>query len=108
VAQTSLGTWRYLLPDRDRGRQHLWVHAVSGAFPHLPACRSGPDVTSAVDRVYRLRNRVAHLEPLLDVRRVRGQVESAYEVAGWIDPELRSWLTGGQRVSTVLKSRLRL
>jgi len=108
VAQTSPGTWRYLLPDRDRGRQHLWVHAVSHAFPHLPAGRAPRDVTGAVDRVYRLRNRVAHLEPLLDVRRVRRQVESAYEVAGWIDPELRSWLTSAQRVTSTLKARLRV
>jgi hypothetical protein len=108
VAQTSFGTWRFLLPDGDPGRRYLWHHVLSNTFTYLPAHLTGADVTAAVDRAYRLRNRVAHLEPLLDVRRVQAQVESAYQVAGWIDPELRSWLTGTQRVTGILKSRLRL
>lgn len=108
LAQTSFGTWRFLLPDSDPGRQHIWENAVSRAFEHLPPDVRGADVTRAVDRAYRLRNRVAHLEPLLDVRRVRAQVEAAYQVAGWIDPELRSWLTSTQRVTKILKNRLRL
>lgn len=108
LAQTSFGTWRFLLPDSDPGRQHLWANAVSQAFGHLPPGVRGTDVTRAVDRTYRLRNRVAHLEPLLDARRVRAQVDAAYQVAGWIDPELRSWLTSTQRVTTLLKHRLRL
>lgn len=108
LAQTTFGTWRFLLPDGDAGRQYLWHHAVAKAFAHLPTNLAGTEVTAAVDRAYRLRNRVAHLEPLLDVHRVRGQIEAAYQVAGWIDPELRSWLTGAQRVTTILKNRLRL
>ncbi|WP_168628766.1 hypothetical protein [Cellulomonas denverensis] len=108
LAQTSFGTWRYLLPDRDAGRQLLWRDAVVDAFPHLPADKNGGDVTRAVDLVYQLRNRVAHLEPLLEVRKVRSQIDAAYDVAGWIDPEMRSWLTSAQRVTAMFKARLRI
>ncbi len=77
-------------------------------FPHLPADKNGGDVTRAVDLVYQLRNRVAHLEPLLEVRKVRSQIDAAYDVAGWIDPEMRSWLTSAQRVTAMFKARLRI
>jgi len=35
LAQLSFGTWRYLLPDRDPGRQLLWTDALYRAFPNL-------------------------------------------------------------------------
>jgi hypothetical protein len=106
LAATSLGTWRYLLPDRDAGRARLWEDAVHTAFPRLPATSTGPDVTARVSHVLALRNRVAHLEPLLDVRRTQRQIEAAYTVASWIDPHLHTWITSTQTVTAALKERL--
>ncbi len=108
LAQTSFGTWRFLLPDTDAGRQLLWKAEIAHAFPHLPTGYSGQAVTDEVDRVYQLRNRVAHLEPLLNAGRTQRQIKAAYDVAGWIDPELRTWLTSTQRVATLLKTRSRI
>lgn len=105
LAATSLGTWRYLLPDKDPGRQLLWKEAVHAAFPCLPTSSSGDDVTREVKHVLTLRNRVAHLEPLLDVSRTQRQVSAAYKVAGWIDPHLRDWLTSTQRVTAAFRAR---
>lgn len=33
LAQLSFGTWRFLLPDSDPGRQRLWTDALHAAFP---------------------------------------------------------------------------
>jgi hypothetical protein len=105
LAATSLGTWRYLLPDRDPGRQRLWTDAVHQAFPHLPASATGPDVTAKVHDVLLLRNRVAHLEPLLNVGRTQRHIGAAYTVASWIGPELRDWITSTQRVTEAMRAR---
>lgn len=104
LAATSLGTWRYLLPDNDRGRQKLWTDSLHRAFPHLPEGSDGRIVTRKVQQVLDLRNRIAHLEPLLDVSRTRRQVDAAYDVAAWIDPQLATWLRSTQRVAAALKA----
>lgn len=106
LAATSLGTWRYLLPDRDAGRRRLWSDAVHRAFPHLPAGAAGSDVTSKVQDVLSLRNRVAHLEPLLNVGRTQRHIGAAYTVASWIGPDLHDWITSTQRVTESMRARL--
>jgi len=106
LAATSLGTWRYLLPDRDAGRRRLWTDAVHQAFPHLPAGANGSDVTAKVKDVLSLRNRVAHLEPLLNVGRTQRHIGAAYTVASWIGPDLHDWITSTQRVTEAMRARL--
>lgn len=103
LAQTSFGTWRFLLPSNDAGRQRLWADALQHAFPY---CTRGPKMlVTSVDHVYRIRNRVAHLEPLLDTRRVRSQLRNMRVILGEIDPQLEQWAMGWQRVSTALSNR---
>ncbi|MDR0593370.1 MAG: hypothetical protein LBG60_09010 [Bifidobacteriaceae bacterium] len=40
LTQLPFGTWRFLLPDRDPGRQLLWSKALGSAFAGLTAPRS--------------------------------------------------------------------
>ena len=54
VAQLTFGTWRFLLPDRDPGRQRLWADSVHAAFPLLPG---DPNL----DEWFTLRQRVTKL-----------------------------------------------
>jgi hypothetical protein len=103
LANLSLGTWRYLLPDKDAGRQRLWADALVGAFPHLQT--TPDDLLRAVKGVHELRNRVAHLEPLLDVRNVYRQVQNVRQVLAAIEPHTEQWAMGWQRVTTVLAAR---
>jgi hypothetical protein len=103
LSQLSLGTWRFLLPDRDPGRQLLWDQALWRAFPHLG--RSSAELVRAVDGVYRLRNRVAHLEPLLNTGNVSRQLRQMIAIVAEIEPVAATWLTSRQRVSTVLRKR---
>lgn len=103
VAQLSFGTWRYLLPDRDPGRRRLWADALQAAFPYLDAPTT--ELVARVDRIYRLRNRVAHLEPLLRSTTVRQDFNAMRWVLAAMNPELESWFTSRQRITTVLRRR---
>jgi hypothetical protein len=103
VAQLMFGTWRFLLPDNDPGRQLLWSQALVSAFPHLT--RPPADLVSAVSGNYRLRNRVAHFEPLLKPVEVLNQYENVRDVLAEIDPDVSAWFVSIQRVTPVAKSR---
>lgn len=103
LAQLSLGTWRYLLPDKDPGRQRLWSDALSYAFPHLNG--TSQDLTRQVAGVHQIRNRVAHLEPLLRSGMARRELNAMRAVLAAIDPLAEQWFTSRQRVATVLRTR---
>lgn len=105
VAQLTMGAWRYLLPDRDPGRRYLWRAALSQAFPRLQ--RPVEALVSDVDGLYRLRNRIAHLESILVLGRVNHYVAAMRRVLNEIDPVVESWFTSQQRISAVIKSRPR-
>ena len=66
IAGFSFGFWKYLCARHYL--TSLWVDALAGAFPQHP---SGPDprsvrsdVHNRMTRVHKLRNRVAHHEPI--------------------------------------------
>ncbi len=99
LAQLTFGTWRFLLPGRDPGRQLLWQEAIRLAFPGLR--RPVRDLVRDVDRLHRLRNRVAHLEPLLVVGVVVLQLKAARRVLREIEPSAEMWLVSHQQVSSV-------
>ncbi|WP_454856035.1 hypothetical protein [Promicromonospora soli] len=103
LAQLMFGTWRFLLPGRDSGRQLLWQDALAQAFPGLR--RPVQDLVRDVDGLHRLRNRVAHLEPLLVVGVVLLQLKAARRVLREIEPAAEMWLVSHQHVSSVAAQR---
>ncbi|MCL2804265.1 MAG: hypothetical protein FWD29_10020 [Micrococcales bacterium] len=103
VAQLSFGTWRYLLPDRDPGRRRLWADALHAAFPNLDGPPAG--LVARVDGAYRLRNRVAHLEPLLSAGLIRKELNGMRWVLAAINPDLEAWFVSRQRVTRILRTR---
>ncbi|MGV3714355.1 hypothetical protein [Pseudolysinimonas sp.] len=103
IAQSTFGTWRFLLPDNDPGRQYLWTHAVSSAFPNLT--RTSRELTSDVDDVYSLRNRVAHLEPILLGGVVNARYEAMRRVLGEISTKAEQWFVSNQRITAVISQR---
>ena len=103
LAQMPFSVWRFLLPDKDPGRQFLWSAAISRAFPRLS--RPVPQLVAAVGGIYEIRNRVAHLEPLLNVARTRNQFQNIREVTSEINSDVEQWLVSNQRVTTFLKAQ---
>ncbi|WP_113718147.1 hypothetical protein [Arthrobacter dokdonensis] len=103
LAALSMGTWRFLLPGRnDLGKQLLWDEALHHAFPHLR--RPVHELERAVDGVYRLRNRVAHLEPLINSS-IAAQLANMRTVIGAIDQDLLSWFASVEKIGATLKAR---
>lgn len=103
LTQMTFGTWRYLLPSRDVGRRYLWDHAVNRAFPHL--ARDPKELVRSIDGIYQLRNRVAHLEPLLRSGNIRAQFENMRLVLREIDPVAEEWFVSIQQVTALLRKR---
>ncbi|GAA1836256.1 Abi family protein [Nocardioides hankookensis] len=103
LTQLTFGTWRFLLPDRDPGRRLLWDQALRHGFPHLSV--QPRDLVAQVDGVYRLRNRVAHLEPLLAQGAVRAEYNAMRHVLAAIDPTIEQWFTSRQRITAALRAR---
>lgn len=84
LAQTTMGTWRFILPSRASiPKQRLWEDALNFAFPNWHGDDWAPLVT-AIDDLYKLRNRVAHLEPIFRVPLYRrhNQVKLALRAIG--------------------------
>jgi hypothetical protein len=110
LAQLTFGVFVRLLPTDDlhdpryRGRRVLWTEALTYAFP---TSRNDPDgivIESRATRLHALRNRVAHLEPLLDVN-AQGRHRDMVRLIGCIDPALQGWFSGTSRTVEVARER---
>lgn len=98
VSELMFGFWRFLLDARYQPT--LWAQALRFAFPGLvPPRRS--DLYGPIDRLYRLRNRIAHHEPIHQADLASSHAE-LLTVAAWVDPQLAAWIGDNSRVQSVL------
>ncbi len=115
LAQLMFGVWKDLLPNHhpaanpdsleNRNRMFLWTEALQAAFPRV----ADPDGSITYRRVtflHQLRNRVSHMEPLLDIN-VKLQTQTAFDLVASIDGDVVQWLTGRSKVSQILNNRPR-
>ena len=108
VAHLTFGTWVGLLPRRQlsghlgpAGNVVLWNQALMRAFPN----HQNPTVISYWLSGLRLvRNRVAHMESLLDVDAIRVN-RTAIRLLRAVDSTLGDWLSGISRVGQVAGRR---
>lgn len=107
------GMWKDILPNHapgadpekveNRNRVRLWEEAVGNAFPHIED-PSGEKTYWRVAHLHELRNRVSHMDSLLNVD-VLDLANDAFMLVASIDPILRNWLTGTSTVSAVHKKK---
>lgn len=103
LAQITFGVWPKLLPTPDpsdanyRARQVLWRQALRHGFPHNTNDPDGFILSARAGRLHGLRNRVSHMEPLLNVNIV-ARHNDALRLLGAISPEVRDWCSGLSRV----------
>ncbi|RLP84213.1 hypothetical protein D9V34_02280 [Mycetocola lacteus] len=112
VAQLTFGVWKDLLPNHlpaagnsfeNTNRRRIWQEALIQAFPNAPD--DGGEATFwRVNRLHQLRNRVSHLEPLLQVN-IADAVRDAFGLVRSIDAHVADWVTGGSHVAPVLARR---
>jgi hypothetical protein len=100
VSELSFGFWRYLLSARYA--DPLWRGCLFRAFPGAAGRRQV--VAEPMARLNRLRNRIAHHEPIhrFDLVRLR---EEALFVAEMVDPVAREWIEGQCDVPRLLALR---
>ncbi|MGH2585670.1 MAG: hypothetical protein ACRDJE_12220 [Dehalococcoidia bacterium] len=87
VAELHFGFWTSLFNGR---YEHiLWRPALHAAFPHKPSGITRKKLSSRLNKIRELRNRVFHYEPIwhwTDLAERHGQI---LEVLDWIDPTAR-------------------
>lgn len=100
IAELSLGFWRFTASGY---RQTVWMTYLSHAFPYAP----GPPHAAAMDRqldaIIKLRNRIAHHEPIGRVEDVQRRIDDMLELGSWINPAMAGWWRGRTSVWQVLK-----
>jgi hypothetical protein len=101
LAQTSLGTWRYLMYSADPGKRYLWDAAVKHSFPGMKSERA---VVEAVCKVHDLRNRIAHNEPIY---RLNPGLYTDYMRAtiATIDVRAAQWMISFSTINEVAKAQ---
>ncbi|WP_322747278.1 MULTISPECIES: hypothetical protein [unclassified Frankia] len=101
IAELSFGFWRYLLTRRYEAT--LWTPALRHAFPGLRPTRRA-SVYAPTNDLVRLRNRIAHHEPIHN-RPLATLQDDIFLVAGYIDPAVEAWIRGLSRVGNLLEQR---
>ena len=107
VATLSFGFWVALLGAGGRvagaGRANyemtLWRPALFRAFRHAKISRKSAH--APLDYLRTFRNRIAHHEPIFD-RHLAKDYASILDVAGWISPDTRNWISHHSRVEQLL------
>ena len=97
VAELTLGFWTSLLANRYH--QRLWVPALNYAFPHWNGRRG--TLQQRLERLRRLRNRIAHHEPIFN-RDLMLDHDDILGVLACIDPAARDWVTDESRLPIVV------
>jgi hypothetical protein len=86
VAELSFGFWTSLFGPRYSA---LWNKHLVKAFPRRPLQRS--EVQVRLNSIRKLRNRVAHHEPILS-RPLQKDVNQIFDALSWIDPITARWV----------------
>ncbi len=108
LAQMSLGTWRSLMPRdgrRGRARRDLWDVCLSRAFPFHNASEPPSLLSNHLDNICRTRNRIAHLEPVLDGGKIEITRIGMMAFVKAIDPAAQEWFDGAQDIQGELHRR---
>ena len=78
----------------------LWRPALRGAFPHCMDL-SRRQAYKPLNDLRRLRNRIAHHEPIFE-RRLLDDHRRILDVTDWISPPARTWIERHSRVPLLL------
>lgn len=99
VAGLGFGFWAGLLGPR---YEEWWREALHSAFPRGNGRRK--QVSVAVERVRKFRNRLAHHDSMMNVD-VPFEMRQIIELAGFIDPNAAEWLRRCSRAMDVYGER---
>lgn len=91
MAELNFGFWTSLFDLRYE--QRLWPHHLKTVLPHIPkTIRTRKTVSSRMNRIRRLRNRVFHHEPIWYWQDLRQQHNDIVEAIGWVNAAMKSFI----------------
>jgi len=99
IAELMFGFWRYLSVSAHH--HPLWIPYLHKAFR---AGTSRPQVDGPIGRLHKLRNRVAHHEPLL-TQNLTAKHSDLLTLAGLISPELRDYIAANSNCPALIAGR---
>ncbi|MFJ2620469.1 hypothetical protein [Glutamicibacter sp. NPDC087344] len=112
LAQVMFGMWKDLLPNHapnagnsqeNNNRERMWKDCLIHAFPNVQDA-DGSMTYWRVNHIHGLRNRVSHMEPLFQID-VLDVIRDSLRIIRSIDSDVANWVSGGNKVPTVLKNR---
>jgi hypothetical protein len=103
VAELMFGFWRFLLDKQYQPT--LWAQALRHAFPNLAPQRRS-EVGQRVEAAWRLRNRIAHHEPIHTQPLAQLHDDVMLRLVAYIDRDVAGWLEHLSRAKAVLTTRL--
>jgi hypothetical protein len=80
------------------------VPALRKAFPNRPKIEKRKSVQKAINAVRRLRNRVAHHEPILH-RKLNDDHALVLKLISWCCPKTSAWVESLSRLPAVLAGK---
>lgn len=101
VASLSLGFWVALLR-----KENFWTQRRHRVFPALKSDVTLSQIRDWIDSVHRLRNRIAHHEPVF-LRDLSREYSVALSVIAAICPDTKEWVQANTSVPAVLRLRPR-
>jgi hypothetical protein len=102
IAELTLGFWRFTASGY---RQTIWMNYLSHAFPHAPRRPQAAQMDRQLDGIIKLRNRIAHHEPIGRSAAVHRTVEDMLAIGSWISPVMARWWRERTTVRLVLADR---
>ena len=109
IAGSDFNLWRELCKPLYAGV--FWVKRVPLAFPHAPAGKERDTLAQVhrrVDLLLKLRNRIAHHEPIIGSNlepigaKLRDRHRDMAELLGWMDPNFARWVAARDRFDGVM------
>lgn len=113
LAHTTLDMWKDILPSyavgvdikksENKNRLVLWNKAIKNAFPYADDPH-GEKTYWRVSHVHDLRNRVSHMDSVLNID-ILDITENAFALVESIDPVLGNWLMNISTINAVYRKR---
>jgi hypothetical protein len=102
VAELPFGFWVSLLGPGNNYEMTLWRPALRLAFPRYVGLRK--PLHKTLNALRGVRNRIAHHEPIF-TRDLARDLDDISTVVGYVSTETATWVSGCERVSTILRRR---
>lgn len=89
ISELSLGFWVNLL--NSPYEEKLWRPHLSQGFIHRPKNTERKQLRSILEKIHRLRNRIAHYEPILHYP-LDSNYKILIDIISWICPDTANWV----------------